>query len=174
MLAPANQLLPIAKVIKSFGTKGEVLIRYAPSFQEDINEKKPVFITFDELPVPFFIETITPRGASQVVIKLKGVDNIELADEITGQVVMIEYGSLEPDEPSLTDYIGFKVEDSTGTTIGTVSNFYDYPNNPCFGITREDKNSGELLLPVHEHIILGSDSTSSTIIVNIPNGLLDI
>lgn len=174
MLAPANKLLPAAKVIKSFGTKGEVLIRFAPSFQEDLNAKKPVFITYDELPVPFFIEKITSRGANQAALKLKGIDSIELADEISGQIVMTEYGSLKADEPSLAHFIGFKVEDSTGNHIGIVTNFYDYPNNPCFGITREDKTLEELLLPVHEHIILGSDSTSATLIVNIPDGLLDL
>ncbi len=174
MLASANKLLSVAKVIKSFGTKGEVLIRYAPAFQKDLNIKKPVFITFDELPVPFFIESITSRGSSQATLKLKGVGSIELAEEIAGQLLMIEYGSLKKDEPSLTDYIGFKVEDSTGVAIGTVSNFYDYPGNPCFGITRVDKSLDELLLPVHEHIILESDTISATLIVHIPDGLLEL
>lgn len=174
MLTSANKLLPVAKVIKSFGTKGEVLIRYSPSFQEDLNIKKPVFITFDELPVPFFIESITPKGANQSVVKLKGIDNIDLAEEITGQDVMTEYSTLEAEEPNLADFIGFHVEEPTGAHIGTVTDFYDYPNNPCFEITLADKSDKKILLPVHEHIILGSDTTSATLIVNIPNGLLDL
>lgn len=174
MLAPANKLLPIAKVIKSFGTNGEILIRYAPSFQEEINEKKPVFITYDELPVPFFIEKITSRGANQAILKLGGIDSIELADEIAGELVMTEYSTLEADEPSFADYIGFQVQDSTGTHIGTVTNFYDYPKNPCFGITRTDKTTEELLLPVHEDIILQWESATTTLVVNIPDGLLEL
>ncbi|MFA6770200.1 MAG: ribosome maturation factor RimM [Bacteroidales bacterium] len=174
MLASANKLLPIAKVIKSFGIKGEILIRYAPLFQEVINEKKPVFITYDGLPVPFFIESITPKGANQATLKLRGIDSIELAEEITGQEVMTEYSSLEPEEPSPMDYVGFKVKDSNGVHVGTVTNFYDYPGNPCFGITRVNKTIEELLLPVHEDIILGTDSVTKTLFVNIPNGLLNL
>ncbi len=174
MMEPANKLLSIAKVIKSFGVMGEVLIKYAPSFQGDINKKKPVFITFDELPVPFFIESITPKGANQVILKLRGINSIELAEEVIGQIVMIEYGCLKQEEPSLIDFIGFKVQDSNGVIIGTVSNFYEYPGNPCFGITRIDKAHSELLLPVHENIILGSDSSTNILFANIPDGLLDL
>lgn len=174
MLTSANKLLPVAKVIKSFGTKGQVIIRFAPTFQEEINPRKPVFITFDELPVPFFIESITSKGANQSVVKLKGIDNIDLAEEITGQDVMTEYSTLEAEEPNLADFIGFHVEEPTGAHIGTVTDFYDYPNNPCFEITLADKSDKKILLPVHEHIVLGSDSASKTIFAQLPEGLLDL
>lgn len=174
MLTSANKLLPVAKVIKSFGTKGEIIIRFAPSFQEEIDKEIPVFITFDELPVPFFIETITSKGANQAVVKLRGIDNIDLAEELIGKDVMTEYGSLETEEPNLTDFIGFKVEESTGNHIGTITDFYDYPNNPCFEITQEGKNGNEFLLPIHEDIIIGSDSSSKTIFVQLPEGLKDL
>lgn len=53
MQKTATKLLPIAKVVKSFGADGELVVRYIPDAPEDINEKKPVFLYFEELPVPF-------------------------------------------------------------------------------------------------------------------------
>ena len=49
-------MLPIAKILKSDGTDGGLLIsERGVDFFSDIDRKEPVFIEFDGLPVPFFI-----------------------------------------------------------------------------------------------------------------------
>ena len=80
----ANKLLPVAKVIKSFGTDGGVLIRFAPGTQNKLNKKRPVFIYFDGLPVPFFIDTIQDKGKNQAIVKFESIDTEALATEVAG------------------------------------------------------------------------------------------
>lgn len=48
-----SELLQIARVLKSNGTEGEILIGFREISPEDLNQTEPVFITFDGLPVPF-------------------------------------------------------------------------------------------------------------------------
>jgi 16S rRNA processing protein RimM len=176
MSAPANSLLPVAKVIKSFGVKGEMLIKYSPHFQEDIDEKRPVFIAYDGLPVPFFIESITNRGTDQALVKLSGINSDELVNEISGEIIFIEHKGKKGKESSFsaTDINGYTVLTDNGDVIGTVAQYYDYPGNPCFGITRPDKERAELLLPVHEDIIKKIDPRKKVLVAQIPEGLLDI
>jgi len=90
MLTSANNLLPVARVLKSFGTKGELLIRYAPDLQKGIDKKRPVFIYFDGLPVPFFIDTIQDKGKNQAIVKFESIDTEALATEVSGEFVFIE------------------------------------------------------------------------------------
>ncbi|PKO98294.1 MAG: 16S rRNA processing protein RimM [Bacteroidetes bacterium HGW-Bacteroidetes-8] len=176
MSAPANSLLPVAKVIKSFGVKGEMLIRYSPHFQEEIDEKRPVFIAYDGLPVPFFIESLTNRGTDQALVKLSGINSDDLVNEISGEIIFIEQKGQKAKEKSFSaaDITGYTVLNLQGDIIGTVAQYYDYPGNPCFGITREDKERGELLLPVHEDIIKKITPGKKVLVAQIPEGLLDI
>ena len=56
--------MQIATVLKSNGTDGELLIGFKGFSAQDIDTKEPVFIEFDGLPVPYFIEKINPRTAT--------------------------------------------------------------------------------------------------------------
>lgn len=182
MQKSANILLPVAKVLKSFGTKGEFIIRYSPETQEDINEKKPVFIYYDGLPVPFFVESIRDKGNDQAIIKLEGIYNETLANEITGEFIYLEKKGSKG-KAAITgpeDLIGFLVTDTSGAIIGRISNFYDYPNNPCLGVVKVNTADGsvidaeEQLLPFHEEFIVGFDQKKSVITVQLPKGLLSL
>ena len=184
MLTSANNLLPVARVLKSFGTKGELLIRYAPDLQKGIDKKRPVFIYFDGLPVPFFIDTIQDKGKNQAIVKFESIDTEALATEVSGEFVFIEIpqtgkssktGKAAQDELiSFEQLIGFYILDKRGNMIGVVKCFYDYPNNPCLGILKSGNQSGETLLPLHEDFILNFDSQKKEIVVELPEGLLDI
>ena len=67
-----HNLRQIAQVLKSNGTDGEVAISFRDIAPEDISTEEPVFIYFDGLPVPFFIESFTRRlPASGILLMLK-------------------------------------------------------------------------------------------------------
>ena len=80
----------IAQVLKSNGTDGELVMSFREIAPEDINLKEPVFIVFDGLPVPFFIESLVKRGNSKVLVHLTGIKNQEDVEEIAGKAVYIE------------------------------------------------------------------------------------
>ena len=184
MQASANNLLPVARVLKSFGTSGELLIRYAPDLQKGIDKKRPVFIYFDGLPVPFFIDTIQDRGKNQAILKLESIYSESLASELSGEFIFIEMlkegkasGAKKSGKEELISFeqlIGFDILDKEGILLGVVKCFYDYPNNPCLGILKSGHHVGETLLPLHEDFILHFDAKKGEIIVELPLGLLDI
>ena len=57
-------MLAVAKVLKSNGKEGELLVSLLDIVPEDLDLQEPVFIEFDGLPVPFYFESFVPRGVN--------------------------------------------------------------------------------------------------------------
>lgn len=174
MKASADKLTPIAKIAKSSGAKGEIVVRFHSDYRDQIDLKRPVFIKYDGLPVPFFIESFDLKGANQAIVSLRWIDSGELSDEIVGEFIFVDYIKSPKEEFTPKELIGFEVVDTKGGSVGTVTSFYDYAMNPCIGISSESTNNQEILLPLHKDIITKSDLKKRRITVNIPEGLLEL
>ena len=177
-------MLQIAQVLKSNGTDGELVMSFREIAPEDINLQEPVFIIFDGLPVPFFIESFQKRGNSKALVRLTDITSQEDVEEIAGKAVYIEDESLS--ELSLEDdgyaaLVGWLVltpeiadqgghdEEPVLYEVGEITDFMDIPNNPCIEVETEN---GAVILPLHEDFILGLDPENQEIIMQIPDGLL--
>lgn len=176
MLAAAK-ILPVARIVKSFGDDGRVIIRLSSDTKSDIKTKEPVFIYFDGLPVPFYIENTVQKGINQIIAKFEGIDTWQESEEICGELLYIEnkLNKKSAVESNVIDYtkefIGYSIVSFDNSFTGEVSNFYDYANNPCLGvkILKEEK-----LLPLVDEFIISINTLKREIIVSIPKGLFDL
>ena len=84
----------VAQVLKSNGTDGELVLGFREIAPEDINLQEPVFIMFDGLPVPFFLESFQKRGNTKALVRLTDICSQEDVEEIAGKAVYIEDESL--------------------------------------------------------------------------------
>ena len=158
----------IAQVLKSNGRDGELLLGFVGIAPEEIDLEEPVFIEFDGLPVPFYFESFTPRGNSRALVRLTGVHNLTDADELAGAAVYADDDLYEDEEEDLT---GWTVLDADGTKVGTVSAHEDIPGNPCIWV---ETGHGEVLVPLHEELVLDVDEKKQALRMEIPEGLLDL
>ena len=158
-------MIAVAQVLKSNGTDGELLLGFNGFGPEDIDLMEPVFIEFDGLLVPFFIESFTEKG-NRALVRLTGIRSLADADEITGRKVLIEYGEEEDGGDSVS---GWTVIDEDGTVVGTVDGYEDIPGNTCLWV---DTEKGQVLIPFHEDLVLSMDKASKTLRMTIPSGLL--
>ena len=170
-------MLQVAQVLKSNGTDGELVMSFRAIAPEDINLQEPVFIIFDGLPVPFFIESFTKRGNTKALVRLTGIHCQEDVDEIAGKAVYIE-GSAAPElsleEDGFAALVGWMLltpGDSTDNLyeVGEITDFIDIPNNPCIEVETEN---GAVMIPLHEDLIPSVDPEYQEIIMQIPEGLL--
>ncbi len=182
-MAGYDNLQQIAQVLKSNGTDGELVMGFREIAPEDINLNEPVFIVFDGLPVPFYIESFTKRGNSKALVRLTDINSMEDVEEIAGKAVYIEEGCLP--EMSLEDdgyeaLVGWillapagefngDLENAEIEEIGEISDFIDIPNNPCLEVETEN---GAVMIPLHEDLILSVNPEYQEIIMQIPAGLL--
>ena len=156
----------IAQVLKSNGCEGELALSLVDIAPEDIDLQEPVFIEMDGLPVPYFIESCTRRGNSRLLVHLTGVRSLEDADELAGKDVLADYFE-EQEEDSL---VGWTVLDEKGEMVGKVADYEDIPGNLCVWVDRPGR--GEVLLPLHEDLIVEMNEKTAEIRLRIPDGLL--
>ena len=173
----------VAQVLKSNGTDGELVMSFRAIAPEDINLQEPVFIVFDGLPVPFFIESFTKRGNSKALVRLTGIHNQEDVEEIAGKAVYIEEGEeqeLSLEEDGFAALVGWMLltpsdtssespEDMELMEVGEITDFVDIPNNPCIEVETEN---GAVMIPLHEDLILSVDPENRELIMEVPDGLL--
>lgn len=156
----------IGRVIKSNGTEGDVLVRFSDLLPEEV--KEPVYIYFDGLPVPFFIESAQERG-SKAILHLTGIHSLEDAEEIVGRDIYALDEDYEYEDEDELDVIGWRMEDEDGSFVGVIEDIEDIPGNICLCVN----NGGNMVLvPFHEDLLVSIDPDSKTIVMNIPKGLL--
>ena len=104
-------MLQIAQVLKSNGTDGELVMGFREIAPEDINLQEPVFIVFDGLPVPFYIESFTKRGNSKALVRLTGINSMDDVEEIAGKAVyiMAEEQEMSLEEDGFAALVGWTV-----------------------------------------------------------------
>ena len=164
-------------MLKSNGTDGELVMGFREIAPEDINLKEPVFIVFDGLPVPFYIESFTKRGNTKALVRLTGICSMEDVEEITGKAVYIEDDQL-PDmsleEDGFAALVGWMLltpaeDEEALIEVGEITDFLDIPKNPCIEVETEN---GAVMIPLHEDLILSVDPEYQEIIMQIPAGLI--
>jgi len=158
----------LARVLKSNGTDGELLVSFIGIDPEDIDLQEPVFILQDGLPVPYFFESFRTRGVNRALVRLTGVRSLQDADELAGCDLLVPEDAFGGEEEDLT---GWTVLDGTGAPVGTVTAHEDIPGNPCIWV---ETPRGEALLPLHGELVLSVDEKSGTLQMRIPEGLLDL
>ena len=197
-----DDLQQVAQVLKSNGTDGELVMGFREIAPEDINLKEPVFIIFDGLPVPFFIESFTKRGNSKALVRLTDICSMEDVEEIAGKAVYVEENSLpelslEEDGyaalvgwvvlmPEIPDQVGDdedevigddegKVEPSLPALTGNlieVGTITDFMDIPNNPCIEVETENGAVIIPLHEDFILSVDPEYQEIIMQIPAGLI--
>ena len=170
-MASPDSLVQIAKVLKSFGTDGGVLLGFRDVMPEDIDPKEPVFIEFDGLPVPFFFDSFSRKGRDKVIAHLTDVVSLEDAEELVGRAVLAEEDSVAEygDEgPSLDDFVGLVVY-NRDARVGEITDYEDIPGNPCLYV---ETASGQAMIPLHEDFIISIDPDAGEIVMDLPDGLV--
>ena len=152
----------IGRLGKAHGVKGEV------SFQFDDD----IFDTTDaDILVPFFMEEYRFRNDSLALVKFCDVDTQQRASELTGCDVYFPRSVADEgtEGPSLSMLVGFDIVDaSDNKVVGKIAAIDDCTQNVLFEL--EDGT----LIPASDDLITNIDTNRRQIIMQIPEGLLEI
>ncbi|MCQ2142932.1 MAG: hypothetical protein MJY56_02560 [Bacteroidales bacterium] len=162
-------MFQIAQVLKSNGTDGELVLSFRTVDPDDVNLTEPVFINFDGLPVPFFIESLTKRGSSKALVHLTDISSNKDALEVVGQPVWAreeDYEELAPEEEDFSYLVGWALEG-----VGEIVDFIDIPSNPCIEVSYKDST---VVVPLHEDLITKVVEKKRILAMELPDGLLDL
>ncbi|RZS99747.1 ribosome maturation factor RimM [Aquimarina brevivitae] len=164
----------LGKVVSKFSFKGEVLVKLDTDEPESYVEMESVFIDYNDNLVPFFIEKSKLHKSDLLRVKFEDVDTEEDADDLLKADLYLPLTllpALEGDKFYYHEVIGFTIKDLNYGTVGILKGINDSTAQALFEIDRDGK---EILIPMNDEFIHKLDRTTKTIIVNTPEGLIDL
>lgn len=164
----------LGKVSKKFSFKGEVLIYLDTDEPELYQNMESVFVELNKSLVPFFIERSQLHKGDFLRVLFEYFKSEEDADEIVGCDVYLPLSMLPKLEGNKFYYheiIDFDVEDLRLGFIGKLQRVNDSNAQPLFEIV---KDGIEILVPMIDDFIIKVDRENKKLILNTPEGLVDL
>jgi 16S rRNA processing protein RimM len=155
------------------GLEGEVLIHLDVDDVYDYEELDSVFIQTKTGLIPYFIEYIQIRDAGHIIAKFEDCP-YDLAKILLRKELYLPLSSLPKLEGNKFYYhevIGFTVIDLHFGVIGPIEKVMDYPLQDVFSIRHDGK---EVLVPVSDELIREVRRESREIVVDCPEGLIEL
>ncbi len=165
-----EEVYKIGRLGKPHGVKGEISFQFDDDIF-DTTDADYLVLDIDGILVPFFMEEYRFRNDSLALVKFCDIDTQERASELTGCDVFFPRHLADEGEeiPSLAMLIGYSLIDaSTHKEIGTIASIDDQTTNILFEL-----QDGRLI-PASDELIQHIDTKQQEIIMNIPEGLLEI
>jgi 16S rRNA processing protein RimM len=175
MRKPVNKenCTEIGYVKKTHGVKGELQIYYQEGIEDILDELEYMFFEYEGLLVPFFIESIFSSGSTAAIILFKTLTSKEKATQFAGCKLFIENEWLSEIETQFSPQLlkGYTISDSKKGIIGEITEIEDFGGNIVFTVISKNK---EILIPFHEELLVKFNPKRKNIILNCPDGLIDL
>jgi 16S rRNA processing protein RimM len=161
----------IGYVARTHGLKGEVTLMIDSA--TDWAEATELFLEINGNLVPHQIEKISGT-AGKPFLKFDGIDNIDDAAALKGSGVYVLKSTrtkLKNIEFYDDEVVGFKVQEKTVGSIGIVREVQRHGANRIIAI---DSETGEILVPVNAPFIKSINRSKKTILLELPEGFVDV
>ena len=173
--ASAEELIIVARAVRTRGLKGEVVAELLTDFPERFETLEHLFgVSSDGERQEFELENYWFQ-ADRVVLKFKGYDSVESANSLLG----FEFGVPESERVELASdefyewqLAGCSVQNTHGETIGKVR---EVMRTGGVELLVVDQAAGhEHLIPMVRDVVVEVDIPGKKILIDPPEGLLDL
>jgi 16S rRNA processing protein RimM len=168
-----TEYFKIGKLVGTFGYKGELILKHSLGKKTSlkgltalfVEERKGAFL-------PWFIEATRIKSEEEIYLKLQGIDVKEQAHRLTQKEVWLPEEDFKKyaAKASPINLLGYQIMEE-GKALGTILEVIEQPHQLLCKIEIREK---EVLIPLHEETILKVDNKKKQVIVELPEGLLDI
>lgn len=167
--------LLVGYVARAHGNRAEVIVNPETDFAEDrFRPGTTLRVGGEANGVERTIRAVRFHQG-RPVLALEGVDTMDDAEALAGAALSVRAASLAP-LPEGTfyrhDLVGCEVQDRTGRPIGRVVAVHGPLERSLLVV--EDPAGGEVLIPLVEEICESVDPAARRIVVNPPEGLIEL
>lgn len=162
-----TKYLEIGQIVNTFGIKGMVKVK---PFTDDItrfDQLEKVFVKHKQTKTEYEIEEVKYHK-QMVMLKLKGIDNPEEAEQFRGSYLLVDREKEEPLEDGvyyIVDLLGLEVYSDEGILLGKVDDIFNTGSNDIYVV--KDELGKQILLPGIDDVIKNVDLESGKITVHI-------
>ena len=165
-------LLVVGHIGKAHGIKGEVLVTVRTDEPEQRFVPGAVFTTASG--------TLTLEDfrwhQGRVIAQFEGVHDRNLAEELRGTELQVDSAELtapaDPDEFHDHQLVGLRVVSVAGEELGTVARIDHAPSSDLLVVTKPA--GGTALIPFVAQMVPTVDLAGGRVVVDLPEGLLDL
>lgn len=170
-----EDIIPVGKFQKTHALKGE--LNMITDIDSDyFNKKNPVIIENDGILVPYYIETLRPKGTTSYLVKISGIDTeFEASQFVNKEIYILRKDAQEWLGEDLFDesFIGYTIiDENTGKEIGIVESIEDSTTNILLIVETKEKEI--IYIPLNEEFIISIDEDMQKVYMKLPEGLIDI
>jgi len=125
----------------------------------------------DEL-LPYFIENISKKGDSELLLKLEGIDSKEAATKFIRREVWLNAEEIQAHthKSNPIGWVGYSILDQ-GKDLGPILEVIEQPHQILCRVEIENK---EVLIPINEETLEKVDHKNKLVLLRLPNGLLEV
>ena len=165
-----QEFFEIGQVVNTVGLKGEIKINPFTDDFEQFDKGKKITLEKSKNRTEYEIENVRYHK-NQVILKLKTVDNIDIAEGLRNSYVIVDRKAkkpLEPDTYYLVDLIGLNVYDGE-RLLGEIIDVFPTGSNDVYVVRSEEGK--QILLPAIKEVIKKVDLEEKKMIVELMEGL---
>jgi 16S rRNA processing protein RimM len=165
--------LKLGKIVSAHGLKGEIVLTHHLGKPADLKKVEVLYVEEkkDNL-LPYFIQQAKKKSATEILVLLEGVDTREKAQQLVTRAVWLPQEQFErlasPTAPA--SLLGFQVIDHQNV-LGEIIEVIEQPQQLLCKVIIQNK---EVLIPINEDTLIEIDQAARHVMVQLPEGLLDI
>lgn len=164
----------LGKIVRKYSYKGELIIFLDTDEPETYQNLESVFVQLGSSLVPFFIEKSSLQKRNLLRVQFEGIVSESDADSLIGTDIFLPLSLL----PKLSgkafyfhEVVGFTLKDINQGDIGKIKSVNDNSAQPLFEVERGES---ELFVPAIDEFIIEVNRKKKEIVVETPEGLLDL
>ena len=166
-----QEFFEIGQIVNTFGVKGMVKVYPYTENVKRFEELKKVSLINKNSKKEYEIEEVKYHK-NMVLIKFKGVDTVEQAEDLRNFYIQIERKDATPLEEGsyyIADLINLDVYTDEGEKLGILEDIFNTGSNDVYVV--KDLNGKQILLPEIEDVIKEIDLKEGKILVHMLKGL---
>lgn len=168
-----NEYLNLGKLVAIHGLKGELVLKHNLGKKSTLKGLKTVFVEEKKNSfLPWFIESTKIKNEESTYIKFEGIDTREAAAKLAQKQLWLpgeEFKKLAA-KSAPANLLGYLIINE-GESLGEVLELIEQPHQL---LCRLEIKGKEVLIPLHEGSMINIDHRKKQILVELPEGLLDI
>lgn len=168
-----TEYFKIGKLVSTFGLKGELIMKHNLGKKTSLKGLAAIFIEErKESFIPWFVESTRIKSDEEIYIKIEGVDLREQAIPLTQKEVWLPETDFKKYSAKTApiNLLGYEIIEKD-RSLGKILEVIEQPHQLLCRLELEGK---EVLIPLHEDTIKKIDRKNNRVIVELPEGLLEI
>ena len=163
----------IGKIVAPHGVAGQIILEHALGKPIHFKGIDALFVEKNEGSfIPYFIQSATAKTDTITHLQIEGIQSREATSVLMSKKVWLPQDAFQKlvDKSSPLALLGYQVQQD-GQDLGIIQEVIEQPHQLMVTILYKGQ---EAYIPLHEESLLGVDHAKKLVLVNLPDGLLDL